>query len=73
MPLPRSTVRIVGHGVTPLGKLGRPATALMQSALHAALSSCGLAVDDLDGLIAVPSLSHPHFMEAHFLATQVAG
>ncbi|OLQ12275.1 hypothetical protein AK812_SmicGene3828 [Symbiodinium microadriaticum] len=56
MPLPVSTVRIVGHGMTKLGKLGRPATELMQ---------------ELDGLIAVPSLSDPHFMEAHNLATQV--
>lgn len=29
------------------------------------------AWQDLDGLVAVPSLSHPHFMEAHYLATQV--
>lgn len=30
-----------------------------------------LPLQDLDGLVAVPSLSHPHFMEAHYLATQV--
>lgn len=71
MPLPVSTVRIVGHGKTVLGKLGRSATELMQEALDKALGSAGLAMKDLDGLIAVPSLSDPHFMEAHFLATRV--
>ena len=29
-----------------------------------------IVFEDLDGLVAVPSLSHPHFMEAHYLATQ---
>jgi len=71
MPGFRSTVRIVGYGMTPLGKLRQPASVLMQSALEKALASSGLQLKDLDGLIAVPSLSHPHFMEAHFLATKV--
>lgn len=57
--------------MTSLGKLGRSATSLMQEALERALGSAGLALADLDGLVAVPSLSDPHFMEAHFLATQV--
>ncbi|CAE7497345.1 unnamed protein product, partial [Symbiodinium sp. CCMP2456] len=56
---------------TKLGKLGRPATELMQEALKKALTSAGLVMEELDGLIAVPSLSDPHFMEAHNLATQV--
>lgn len=43
----------------------------MQEALERALGSAGLGLADLDGLVAVPSLSDPHFMEAHFLATQV--
>ncbi|CAJ1420588.1 unnamed protein product [Effrenium voratum] len=71
MPQPVSTVRIVGYGMTALGKLRRSATELMQEALQKALQSTGLQMKDLDGLVAVPSLSHPHFMEAHFLATQV--
>merc|ERR1712185_839625 len=43
----------------------------MQGALHNALISSGLKLGDLDGLVAVPSLSDPHFMEAHYLATRV--
>jgi acetyl-CoA acetyltransferase len=43
----------------------------MQSALQSALGQTGIAMSDLDGLIAVPSLSHPHFMEAHYLATKI--
>ena len=66
-----STARIVGHGMTRLGKLGRSASELMQDALERALASSGLKLRDLDGLVAVPSLSDPHFMEAHFLATRV--
>ncbi|CAL1146217.1 unnamed protein product [Cladocopium goreaui] len=71
MPKPVSTVRIVGYGMTALGKLNRSATQLMQEALTKSLQSAGLQMKDLDGLVAVPSLSHPHFMEAHYLATQV--
>lgn len=62
---------IAGYGRTRLGKLGLPASRLMQQALEAALSSARLRIRDLDGLVAVPSLSDPHFMEAHALATQV--
>ena len=47
------------------------ATELMQSALQSALGQTGIVMSDLDGLIAVPSLSHPHFMEAHYLATKI--
>ena len=71
MPRFHATARIVGHGITRLGKLGMSATDLMQQALEKALGSSGLKLRDLDGLIAVPSLSHPHFMEAHLLATRV--
>ena len=66
-----STARIVGHGMTPLGRLGVTSSTLMQRALDRALLSAGLAVSDLDGLIAVPSLADPHFMEAHYLATRM--
>ena len=65
------TVRIVGHGMTPLGKQGLPATELMQDALQRALASSGLHLSDLDGLIAVPSLADPRFMQAHYLATRI--
>ena len=65
------TVRLVGTGVTRLGKRGMTATELMQEALEKALRSSKIELKDLDGLIAVPSLSHPHFMEAHYLATRV--
>ena len=71
MPRHHVTARIVGHGMTRLGKLGATANELMQEALQAALGSSGLKLRELDGLVAVPSLSHPHFMEAHFLATRV--
>mmetsp|Transcript_27982 Transcript_27982/g.88974 ORF Transcript_27982/g.88974 Transcript_27982/m.88974 type:complete len:417 (+) Transcript_27982:122-1372(+) len=66
---PRRTVRIVGTGCTPLGALGQSASSLMESALHLALSASGLSMKHLDGLIAVPSLSHHRFMHAHALAT----
>lgn len=71
MPRLSQTVRIVGGGLTRLGKLGMPASDLMSEALQHALSSARLTLGDLDGLIAVPSLSDPHLMEAHFLATKV--
>ena len=68
MPQPR----IIGYGLTPLGRrLNQPAHVLMQRALNSALVSAGLKLDDLDGLVAVPSLSHPQFMEAHALATRI--
>eukprot|EP00434_Breviolum_minutum_P025487 symbB.v1.2.022520.t2/scaffold2003.1/size92810/7 len=63
--------QVWGYGMTGLGKLKRSATELMQEALSKSLKSAGLQMKDLDGLVAVPSLSHPHFMEAHYLATQV--
>eukprot|EP00928_Gymnodinium_smaydae_P032212 TRINITY_DN23394_c0_g1_i1.p1 TRINITY_DN23394_c0_g1~~TRINITY_DN23394_c0_g1_i1.p1 ORF type:complete len:407 (+),score=65.93 TRINITY_DN23394_c0_g1_i1:66-1286(+) len=71
MPRGMQTARIVGHGMTRLGKLGKSATALMEEALEKALATSGLRLQDLDGLVAVPSLSDPHFMEAHYLATRV--
>ena len=47
------------------------ATQLMQQALESALSSAGVRLRQLDGLIAVPALSEPRFMQAHFLATRM--
>jgi acetyl-CoA acetyltransferase len=63
--------RIIGWGRTPLGKLGLPASTLMRQAVEHALGQAGLALRQIGGLVAIPSLSHPHFMEAHYLATQM--
>eukprot|EP00808_Paulinella_micropora_P030981 g50400.t1 len=66
------SARIIGTGYTPLEKRsGMTATQLMQGALQRALAQSGLRLADLDGLVAVPSLSHPHFLEAHFFATRI--
>ena len=46
-------------------------TDLMKQALDKALSSAKMNLHDLDALIAIPSLSHPHFMEAHHFATKL--
>ncbi|KAI9014891.1 thiolase-like protein [Gaertneriomyces semiglobifer] len=46
-------------------------TKLMQQALRLALDNAGVQLKDLNGLVAVPSLADTHFMEAHYLATQV--
>jgi acetyl-CoA acetyltransferase len=63
------TVRIVGIGTTKLGRLGRSATELAIAALNDALADAGMTSNELQGFIAVPSLSNPHFMQAHHLAT----
>ncbi|KAJ3014208.1 hypothetical protein HKX48_005298 [Thoreauomyces humboldtii] len=77
--IPRS-VRIIGTGITPLNPRTPSAlhassnptpTVLMQQALRFALDNAGVSLKDLNGLIAVPSLADTHFMEAHYLATQI--
>ena len=65
------TAKIIGTGLTRLGKSNSTASDLMQEALQRALSRSGLKLKDLDGLVAVPSLSHPHFLEAHHFATKI--
>ena len=50
---------------------GTTPTDLMKQALDKALISAKLKLHDLDALIALPSLSHPHFMEAHHFATKI--
>ena len=65
------TVRVCGVGTTAVGRLGRSATALAAEAVDAALADAGLKRTDLDALITVPSLSNPHFMQAHYLATKM--
>ncbi|RNF08688.1 putative 3-ketoacyl-CoA thiolase [Trypanosoma rangeli] len=62
-------VRIVGVGQTPLGRLGKSASVLAVEALRAALRDANMEMRDLDGLVAVPSLASPQFMQAHHLAT----
>ena len=44
-------------------------TAMIGDVLKSALDQAGLTVLDLDGIVAVPSLSGNHFMEAHYQAT----
>jgi len=56
--------------VTSVGKLTQRPTALMRRALELALGQARLSLRQLDGLIAIPSLAEPHFMEAHYFATQ---
>lgn len=63
---------IIGTGLTSLGKCGSlPVSNLVQQGLERALASAGVRVRQLDGIIAVPSLSEPRFMEAHYLATRM--
>jgi len=56
--------------MTPLGKLATRPTVLMRRALEMALGQAGIALRQIDGLLAIPSLADPHFMEAHYFATQ---
>lgn len=63
--------RIVGLGQSPVVKLKLPTSQLIKTALHAACKDAGFALKKLDGIIAVPSLSHPRFMEAHCIATEI--
>ncbi|RNF26190.1 putative 3-ketoacyl-CoA thiolase [Trypanosoma conorhini] len=62
-------VRIVGVGRTPVGRLGKSTSALAVEALRAALADANLEMRELDGLVAIPSLASPQFMQAHHLAT----
>lgn len=62
---------IIGTGMTALGKSGLTATKLVQQALERALANAGVRLRQLEGIVAVPSLSEPRFMEAHYLATRM--
>ena len=53
---------VVRRGTKDPKKYQRP-TELIQGVLNKALGKAGLKYKDLDGLIAVPSLTEPHFME----------
>ena len=63
--------RIIGKGMTTLGKLGKSPSVLMMEALESALADGNVRMKELDGLISVPALAEPRFMEAHYLATQI--
>mmetsp|Transcript_15876 Transcript_15876/g.23909 ORF Transcript_15876/g.23909 Transcript_15876/m.23909 type:complete len:413 (+) Transcript_15876:209-1447(+) len=63
--------KIIGYGLTSLGKSGKKASDLIQEALRSALLSTGAELTQLDGLIAVPSLAEPRFMEAHYIGTRI--
>lgn len=63
--------RIIGTGMTTLGRHNCPSSNLMSEALRKAIISANISIDDLDAIITVPSLSNRHFMEAHFLATNI--
>ena len=63
-------VRIVGVGKTAIGRLvGCSATDLASKALDSALANAGMTKQDVQGIVAIPSLSNPHFMQAHHFAT----
>lgn len=66
-----SHVRIVGIGRTAIGALKRDSTDLAREAVQLALASANMKPKDVDMLIATPSLSSPHFMQAHYLATKL--
>ncbi len=71
IPTISKSTRIIGAGLTPVGKLGLRPTVLMQQALEQALGQAGLTLSQIQGLVAIPSLAEPHFMEAHYLATRM--
>lgn len=62
-------VRIVGTGMTKVGRLGKPAEQLAIEALQVALRDAEMTQSDLQGIVAVPSLSNPQFMQGHYIAT----
>jgi hypothetical protein len=62
---------LLGCGMTKLGKLNKSASILMQEACETALANAGVRLKQLDGLIAIPALAEPRFMQAHYLATMM--
>lgn len=44
---------------------------ILQDVVQRALDESGLHLSDLDGVVCVPSLADPHFMEAHHQATHL--
>ena len=66
---PMNHVRIVGVGKTKIGRLNAHAAQLAGDAIGSALADAGMKREDLRGLVGVPSLSDPPFMQAHYIAT----
>ncbi|KAG9400117.1 hypothetical protein AC1031_011027 [Aphanomyces cochlioides] len=64
-------VRLISTGWTSLEKSTKSPVELMEEALTAATSAIGVQIKDIGGLIAVPSLADPHFMEAHYVASHM--
>lgn len=62
--------RIVGIGQTPVGKLGTDSTTLALESLGLAIRNAKMQPSDIECLVATPSLSSQHFMQAHYLATK---
>ncbi|KAG5509058.1 hypothetical protein JKF63_06066 [Porcisia hertigi] len=63
-------IRLVGVGRTAIGALKRDSTDLAREALELAFADANISAKDVDALIATPSLSSGHFMQAHYLATK---
>jgi len=64
------SVRIVGTGLTKPGRSLLSPYDHMSLSLRQALDESGIESNQLDGLIAVPSLAEHHFMEAHYFGTR---
>ena len=52
--------------MTKLGRLHKTPFHLMEEALTTALDNAQISKHELDGIIALQSLSHPHFMEVMY-------
>lgn len=66
------SARIISAAYTkPATKTNQTVYELIKSSLISALNSTDLTLSHLDGLITVPSLAEPKFMEAHSLATKL--
>ncbi|KAG5504547.1 hypothetical protein JIQ42_06382 [Leishmania sp. Namibia] len=63
-------IRLVGVGRTAVGALKRDSTDLAREALALAFAEANISAKDIGALIATPSLSSGHFMQAHYLATK---
>lgn len=76
--LPRQVAVIGASGLVKQGRkrsqdddavLPPSTTTMIGDVLRGALQQARLSINDLDGLVAVPSLQGDHFMEAHYQAT----
>ena len=63
--------RIIGIGYTEPGRWNKTPGELSKQALNNALNEANLNINELQGLITIPSLSHERFMQAHYLATHL--